>query len=76
MKMRAVMKFLSTPVRQMTLIPSILREIRTSYKKARGNENSCGNENACGNAVLISLKIDWTSVTHPTGVDKNISLRH
>jgi hypothetical protein len=42
----------------MTLIPSILREIRTYYKKACGNENSCGNENVCGNAVLISPKID------------------
>jgi hypothetical protein len=42
----------------MTLIPSILREIRTYYKKACGNENSCVNENVCGNAVLISPKID------------------
>jgi hypothetical protein len=42
----------------MTLIPSILREIRTYYKKACGNENSCVNKNVCGNAVLISPKID------------------
>jgi hypothetical protein len=35
----------------MTLIPSILREIRTYYKKACGNEEPCDNENACGNKV-------------------------
>jgi hypothetical protein len=56
----------------MTLIPSILREIRTYYKKACGNENTCGNANASGNDVLISRKMDGISVIYPTGVDKEI----
>jgi hypothetical protein len=68
MKMRAVMKFLSTPVRQMTLIPSILCEIRTYYKKAYSNENACGNE------ILISSKMDGTRIIYLTGVAKHIKL--
>jgi hypothetical protein len=35
------------------------------YKKA------CGNENTCGNEVLISRKMDWISVSYPTGIDKH-----
>jgi hypothetical protein len=54
----------------MTLIPFILREIRTYYKKACDNENACGNENACSNEVLISRKMDGISVIYPTGVGK------
>jgi hypothetical protein len=52
----------------MTLIPSILCEIRTYYKKGYSNENACGNE------VLISPKIDGISVIYPTGVDIHFKL--
>jgi hypothetical protein len=51
-----------------------LREIRTYYKKACGNENACGNANASGNDVLTSRKMDEVSVIYPIGVDKEILL--
>jgi hypothetical protein len=53
----------------MTLIPSILRKIRTYYKNALGNENACGNE------VLVSRIPNMCheiSVIYSTGVDKHI----
>jgi hypothetical protein len=52
----------------MTLIPSILCEIRTYYKKAYSNENACGNE------ILISSKMDGIRIIYLTGVAKHIKL--
>jgi hypothetical protein len=47
----------------MTLIPSILREIRLIIKKR-----------ACCNEVLISRKMDGIRIIYPTGVDKQLKM--